>query len=318
MKRSFEHTVTVYGAASDGHEIVVHGTSRFRMSAHHTLKPFGSSQVLYSHWHEEFEFFFITHGQARFHLGKENFIVRERDIVIIQPHVVHAADRIDKSPCEFYAVLVHYNFLASLDADDIQQKYILPFFFGHIVCPLHIRADMDRRYGLFDILMAIIESYRREEKGYELFIKSKAYESLYILSEYAALYPSHVMAGKNGVTSNAAWTKELLRFIQENFGERICLADMAKKVNMSEGHLCREAKKVFGMPPVEFLNHYRVSRAVYLIETTNKTIGAISDMTGFPNINRFTAVFKKIFHCTPIRYRMNLRRELSVLPPDGK
>jgi AraC-like DNA-binding protein len=100
-----------------------------------------------------------------------------------------------------------------------------------------------------------------------------------------------------------------LRFIQENFGERIFLADMAKKVNMSEGHLCREVKQILGMPPIQFLNHYRISRAVHLIETTDQTIGVISDMTGFSNVNRFILYFKKVFHCTPMKYRINLRRK---------
>jgi AraC-like DNA-binding protein len=312
MKRSFEHNETglPYPITQNGQELVVHGSPGFRMSAHHTLKPFGSSQVLYRHWHEELEILFITCGQARFHLGREEFTVKERDIVIIQPNALHSADRIDKSLCEFYAILVHYNFLASLENDDIQQKYILPFFSGHGVYPACISADMDRQYRLLHVLRTIIDSYKIEERGYELFIKSKLYEVFHIISKYAALYP-HTAVCKGGAASNAVWVKEFLRFIQENFGERLPLVRIAEKVHMSEGHLCREVKRVFGMTPVEFLNNYRVSRAVRLIETTDRCLSDISDSTGFPNVNRFTGTFKKVFHCTPIRYRMKLRHELS-------
>ncbi|MDR2374958.1 MAG: AraC family transcriptional regulator [Treponema sp.] len=317
MKRSFEHNATglPYPITLNGHELVVHGSPEFRMSAHHTLKPFGSSQVLYRHWHEELEILFFTRGQARFHLGREEFIVKERETVIIQPNALHSADRIDRSPCEFYAVLVHYNFLASLENDDIQQNYILPFFFGHGAYPAHISADMDRQYKLLHVLRAIIDSYKMEEKGYKLFIKSKLYEVFHIISKYAALYP-HIIAGKGSRTSNSAWSKEFLQFVQENFGERLTLTRMAEKVNMSEGHLCREVKRVFGMPPVEFLNTYRISRAVHLIETTDRCLGDISDSTGFPNVNRFTSAFKKVFRCTPQRYRMKLRNKLSFCSSD--
>jgi AraC-like DNA-binding protein len=311
MKRSLEFAGTGPLTAQDGHEILAHGTPRFRMSAHKTIIPSGSSRILYSHWHEEFEFLFFTRGQARFQLAKEELVVREHDVIIIQPNILHSAGRIDKLSCEFYAVLVHYNFLASIENDDVQQNYILPLFSGRSVCPNHIRADLDDKHSLLNALQTIAESYQREDKGYELFIKSKFYEVFYLMSKYAALYPDTIIL-KDGAISNTTWVKNFLQFVQENFSDRITLADMARTVNMSESHLCRESKRVFGISPVEFLNNYRVSRAVHLIETTNRSLGDISDITGFPNINRFTTTFKKIFHCTPISYRMELRHVSSV------
>ncbi|MDR2184489.1 MAG: cupin domain-containing protein [Treponema sp.] len=188
MKRSFEHSVTGRSFPTDpnGHDLAVRSTPRFRMSVHYTLASSGSSRILYSHWHEEMEFLVVARGQARFRLGQEDFTIRERDIVVIQPNMFHSVDMIDKFPCELYSVLVHYNFLAGPEIDDIQQKYILPFFFGHIVYPVHIEADMDNRYGLLNVLMTIIKSHRKKEKGYELFIKSKIYEAFYIFSKYTA------------------------------------------------------------------------------------------------------------------------------------
>jgi AraC-like DNA-binding protein/mannose-6-phosphate isomerase-like protein (cupin superfamily) len=306
MKKNLEY----YGKIStddNRHELLPHGTPRFRMSVHLTKVPFGSSQVLYSHWHDELEFLFFSGGQARVQIGKDAFIVKENDIVIIQPNMLHSADRINKSPCEFFAILVHYNFLASLETDDVQLNYVLPFFSGHIAYPVHIKADMDKQYNLLGVLGEIISAFRTGEQGYEIFIKSKFYEVIYIILKYASLYANTPSIKKTDVIPNAAWIANFLQYMQENFYEHITLADIAEKVNMSEGHLCREVKRIFGLTPLEFLNNYRISKAVHLIETTNRSLGEISDETGFPNINRFTSTFKKTFNCTPIHYRMKLR-----------
>lgn len=310
MKRSLEigSGFTSMPSTRNHHEDFPHGSPQFRMSAHLTRIPFGNSQVLYSHWHEELEFFFFTRGQCRFQMGKEDFTVKERDIVIIQPNILHSAGRIDKEPCEFYAILVHCNFLSSIENDDVQQNYVLPYFSGNTAYPVHISAEMDKKYNLLNVLWSIVEAYRLEEKGYELLIKSKLFEAFYILTKYAVLYPG-AAAAKSAILSNFNWVQNYLPYIQENYKRHITLADMARQVNMSEGHLCRGVKQAFGLTPMEFLNNYRVSRAVHLIETTDKTLGNISDETGFPNINRFTSTFKKVFHCTPIQYRMKLRQK---------
>jgi AraC-like DNA-binding protein/mannose-6-phosphate isomerase-like protein (cupin superfamily) len=301
------------------HELTVHGTPQFPMSVHFTHIAAGSGQVLYAHWHEELEFLFFVKGQARVQVGKDEFIIREKEIAVIPPNTFHLADRAGKLPVEFYAILIHFSFLSSMENDYIQRHYVLPLFFGGITVPVHITTATDAEMGIFPVLLQIVRVYSRKEQGYELYIKAKLFEILHILIKCNALMPSiapslrsvpHSEKSKVNFVDNKTafnWVKRYLYYIQQNYSEHISLGDMARQVNLSEGHFCRLVKKSFGVSPVEFLNNYRASRAVYLIETTDQSLSSISDMTGFSNVNRFSAIFKKIFHCTPISYRREIK-----------
>lgn len=76
---------------------------------------------------------------------------------------------------------------------------------------------------------------------------------------------------------------------------------------MSPSYFCRFMKKQFDLTPLEFLNEYRISEAVGLMETTDKKIMEIAEMTGFSNVNRFTETFKKMYGCRPMDYRNSIR-----------
>ncbi|GHU97012.1 AraC family transcriptional regulator [Spirochaetia bacterium] len=313
LEFNYDRSIRVF-TTPDRHEIISHGTPNFHMSVHYTRKLPGSSEALYTHWHDELELLFLSAGKACFHVGKEDFLVKAGDILVVQPDVLHSASRVENSGFEFYAVMVHFNFLSSMDNDDIQRKYVLPIFFKQMPYPVHITAEMDTDHTLAKILEAIVNVYYMQEANYELLVKAKFYEAFYHLARYTALYSLDDSAMEYN-NQSAAWVRAFLQFINENYHRPIALSDMAQAVCMSEGHFCRTVKRAFGVTPVEFLNNYRVNQAVRLIETTNRNLGDISDMVGFRNVNRFTATFKEVFHSTPLKYRKRVWTE-SAVPPD--
>jgi AraC-like DNA-binding protein/mannose-6-phosphate isomerase-like protein (cupin superfamily) len=290
----------------DRHEFVVHGTPDFHMSIH-----YAHVRGLYSHWHDELEMVLLTQGEARFLVGKEEFPAKAGDILIVQPGVLHSASGIDKSLFEFYAIMVHFEFLSSVGCDDIQRKYVLPIFCKRLAYPALITAEMDREQKLTGILRSIIDIYEMGENDYELLVKAKFYEAFYHLAKYSSLYPQ-AADYKDSPMHSFAWVRVFLQYIQENYNRHITLSDMANQAAMSEGHFCRTVKRTFGVSPVDFLNNYRLNQAVRLIESTNRNFGDISEATGFRNVNRFTATFKNVFKCTPITYRRRLRAESAA------
>lgn len=305
MKKSLE-LLESFGepVSRDMKETLAHGSRQFRMSVHMTRVPPINNVVLYSHWHEELEFLFLAKGSALVHIGQEKVTVRSGEVVFIPMNLLHSASRLDQEEIIFYAVLVHFNFLSSLENDQVQQQYVLPLFMQNCRYPNLITREMDAELRLYPLLEEIRDVYEQEPPGYELLVKAKLFEVLYRLQKCAV--PDDLNIGKPR-GSNSLLAKKVLAFVQQNYGKRITLADMAQHVNLSPAYFCRFMKKQFDLSPMDFLNEYRISEAISLMETTDKKMTEISEMTGFCNINRFTETFKKFYGCTPAYYRKTIR-----------
>lgn len=287
----------------DNKEMVAHGTQDFRMSVHTTNVEKGMHIALYYHWHDELEILHVTKGNLRFILGQEEHHLCEGDILCITKGVPHMAYRMDEEELEYHAVLIHLDFLASQENDIIQKCYILPVFWGWTHIPHYILKDGQNHKEMVLILKKIYEYYGQLNRGYELMIKGLLFQFMYYLMQTA----DETRAGKNPYQEE--WVRNMLYFIKENYQEKITLQDMAAYVHMSNGHFCRSMKKTFQLTPVEFLSHYRVTKAVRLIETTKKKMTEIAYEVGFQSFNRFHISFKQVMECTPIQYRRRMNNQ---------
>ena len=85
----------------------------------------------------------------------------------------------------------------------------------------------------------------------------------------------------------------------ENFGtEQLCRIMM-----MSRSQLYRKMKALLNISTSRFIQQIRLYRAHHLIQTTNKTIGAISSETGFKDPSYFTKLYFAEFHKKPTETR---------------
>ncbi|MBP2115605.1 AraC family transcriptional regulator [Paenibacillus silagei] len=309
MKKSLELLDSIGEPVSqDMKEKLMHGSRQFRMSVHVTKLSSLNNLVLYSHWHEELELLFMIKGTAKFHVGQEKLVVQSGEAVFIQPNMLHSAIRVDQEEIIFCAVLVHFNFLSSLERDQIQQQFVSPLFLDNRRYPLLIGRELEEKLRLIPLLEEVRDLYQQEAHGYEMLIKARLFEVLYRLEKCAAEHPRAGLPGQSRGGNSSMLAKKTLAYVQQNYSKRITLSDMAQQVNMSPSYFCRFMKKQFDLSPMDFLNEYRISEAVSLLETTDKKIMEISGMTGFSNVNRFTEMFKKTYGCRPMDYRNRLRQ----------
>ena len=94
-----------------------------------------------------------------------------------------------------------------------------------------------------------------------------------------------------------------LQFISENYALDIRVEEMAAACALSESYFRKIFEQTIGMAPVEYLNRYRVNRAIYLLYTTNETVLTISGLSGFASIASFNRNFMKYVGVTPGRWR---------------
>src|SRR5215203_5410942 len=96
---------------------------------------------------------------------------------------------------------------------------------------------------------------------------------------------------------------DVLKFVMKNFGENICLADVAKVANMAENSFSRFFKQRTRKTFTNYLTELRLSHAAKLLIENNKPIVEICYECGFNNLSNFHRYFKMIHKASPLTYR---------------
>ena len=100
--------------------------------------------------------------------------------------------------------------------------------------------------------------------------------------------------------------KRAMDFVRDNYSKDISVADLAKASNMSVSRFFPAFKKSTGITPVEYINNYRVSRAIVLLisdRNNDMSIEDISESVGFESSAYFRRVFKKFTMKNPRDYK---------------
>ena len=122
--------------------------------------------------------------------------------------------------------------------------------------------------------------------------------SLYAICEQ---YLSTVQLEKRNDKNNYM-VCNLLDYIEKHFKENISLSELAAKFGYEYHYLSRLLNKNYGINFSETVNRYRVEYAVYLIQSTNKTMTAIASESGFKSIRSFNHVFKSVIGISPSEF----------------
>ncbi len=96
-----------------------------------------------------------------------------------------------------------------------------------------------------------------------------------------------------------------LAMIEEKYSERITVEMLAKSVNLSESRFYTLFKQQLGVPPIQYLNTYRMSVAAQALITTEKTVKEIAFSVGVEDGIYFNKLFKRVYHMSPTQYRKN-------------
>ena len=92
-------------------------------------------------------------------------------------------------------------------------------------------------------------------------------------------------------------------YIEENYWRNITVENLASASNMSVSRFFPAFKKNFGITPVEYLNNYRINRAIiFLINNKEMSVESVSEKCGFDTLQYFSTVFKKHIGISPAAY----------------
>jgi len=97
--------------------------------------------------------------------------------------------------------------------------------------------------------------------------------------------------------------KSVYELVAERYAEDISLQEVADLANLTVPSFCRLFKKLTSKTFTRFLNEYRVTKALQLLNTEDRTISDIAFGSGFNSLSYFNRQFKEITGHKPSHYR---------------
>ena len=133
------------------------------------------------------------------------------------------------------------------------------------------------------------------------------------VSSPAAELEGNAAAGADGNGDSSEYTSEhhagsfivktALKYMKENYKQKITLAEVAEKTYVSQWHLSKLLNGHTGKSFSELLNHIRIEEAKKLLKDPSFRIGDISEEVGFLDVAHFSKVFKKLEGISANEYR---------------
>ena len=90
-----------------------------------------------------------------------------------------------------------------------------------------------------------------------------------------------------------------LKYIDLNYKDTICLADISKNVFLSQEYFSRLFKEEVGENFSTYLTNYRLNKAEQLLKNSDMKVGEIALEVGYQNPSYFSKTYKKYKGISP-------------------
>ena len=100
-----------------------------------------------------------------------------------------------------------------------------------------------------------------------------------------------------------------MKYIEENYMEKLKLSDVADQVYVSQWHLSKILNRHVEKSFSDILNHVRIEKAKELLKEPSLRIGDIAEKVGFLDMAHFSRVFKKQTGFSANEYRNQIKKD---------
>lgn len=109
------------------------------------------------------------------------------------------------------------------------------------------------------------------------------------------------------------YIEDIKKLFDDKYYEDHNLDNLSKKFKVSKYTLSRDFTKYIKLSPIEYLINQRINVAKKLLCESDLTISEISMHIGIDNPTHFINLFKKRIGLTPLQFRKQMPKELTVL-----
>ncbi len=281
----------------------LHETVNYRQNMQMKLYYNDEAEDYPPHWHTPFELIMPTENGYRVLCGDREFILREGDVLIICPGIIHQlfapprGKRIIFQPGFSLVGILELDRLVSIMSPAMlitPEEY--PLIHGRV------RERMEE----------IREEYQNSAPYMESSILSKFLEILVLVGRYQEERVKEQFEAR--YDKQQEYMEKFVfvcDYINQHFSEPLTLEEAASLAGFSKYHFTRLFKQYTGTSFYRYLNQKRIAHARNLLVDKDLSVLDVALQCGFSNLSSFLRMFKQIAGCTPTE----LRRMYDGGPP---
>ena len=249
------------------------------------------------HWHDAVELFYMESGCLEYETPGQTVRFPAGSGGFVNAGILHSTRA--KNDGEETTQLLHIfepSFIAGQINGVIFKRYIQPVISRTGLEILPVFPNTPTEIEWLTLMRSSFE-LNEDEPGYEMKLRN-------VLSELWMRMLSLVPAGKQlELDPRRDRIREIMRFVQSHYMERISVAELAAFATVSERECYRLFHECLHCAPMEFIISYRLDMAGRMLLHSNKSMTEISQACGFGSSSYFGKVFLERFGCTPSQYR---------------
>ncbi len=239
-------------------------------------------------WHEQLEFKLILRGEAEIHCGADCIFAEAGDLVIANSCELHSVHLKQENEVCYHLLILSPDQLYSPQL----SQALRPVFDGELQFQHHIRGDSLCR----ELLFSLFRELEEKQEAYPL--AAVGHLSLF-LAHLTRNYLTTPHQARQDIRRHAAKLEPALAIISEHYQQELHIDALAAACGISTFHFCRLFKLVTGQSVISYINAFRISKAEFLLRSTDLKIGQVAQLVGFESSSYFARVFKRTRGYTP-------------------
>ena len=148
-----------------------------------------------------------------------------------------------------------------------------------------------------EIFRKMYHSWTEKKPGYRHECTSLLYHLLYIING----------SMKKDTLSSVHMNEHMkaaVNFIHQNYKkQQISIEELAKTASVSQSYFRREFKKIYSVPPGQYIINLRLEYASQLLQSRLYTVSEVAEKSGFSDVKYFSRLFKRRFSKSPSEYK---------------
>lgn len=247
------------------------------------------------HSHPFIELSYIKNGLGKFIIEDQEYPVKKGDIVIVNSNVAHTEMSEINSPLEYYIIGVEgINF-----SPTTHTKHLI------------FNPKQDSKDFLFYI-SSLFHEMEQKQPDYARICQNLLEVLIVKIIRYTHL---SVEAAESSPAAKS--NQECIRvknYIDSNYAQDISLDTLSELSHLNKYYLIHTFKKQYGCSPITHLCNVRLQISKELLSTTDLSISAIAQSSGFSSVSYFSQCFQKHYGLPPSAYRKQLKMDEDERP----